>query len=168
MTTDEQTEHFRQWLRRFFKPHTRLAPTAISRKAGMGTSVLQGFLIEGGPSQRGLPRARTLAAIVPVLRTELQDQGYGNLARQCTTIRFLIEAGYLTRDDVLAYVEHEPPPGWIPIEHYLDGVALSLLTEQSRHSLLDFYRFLLHQDRPGTTQKPEADSDFEQARELAR
>jgi len=142
MTTDEQTEHFRQWLRRFFKPHTRLAPTAISRKAGMGTSVLQGFLIEGGPSQRGLPRARTLAVIVPVLHDELEKQAYRDLARECTIIRFLIESGYLTRDDVLAYVECEPPPGWMQRSMCLElgGLDLTPLSAEARLTLLNLSR----------------------------
>lgn len=121
----KREDTFREFIRQFFKPHTRLSPSAVSQEAGFSNSQLIAFLLpEGNSARRGLPRASTLAALARVLRKKLLERARTDLARQCTVIRFFIEAGYLMPGDVAEFLEVEGCPGWVKAQVILNVLEM--------------------------------------------
>jgi len=143
MDAQDRTEHFRQWLRRFFRPNTNVAPSRVSLDAGLSNSALTGFLLRSGPRQRGLPRADTLVAIVPILHHYLIESDYQALARECTVVRLLLEAGYLSRANLTEYLAIEGLPGWMQEADCVSGLDLHQLSPAHRWLLRELYLFLL-------------------------
>jgi hypothetical protein len=139
----DRIEHFRTWFAQFFKPHTSIAPSKISVEAGHANNLLLAlFADEDQSARRGIPRASTLAHLVPVLRQALAEEKRHDLLRECTLQRVLIEAGYVTRDDVAEFVRVEGLRGWMPKEDCL-GLDLTVLTPEARRTVEAMYKFQL-------------------------
>ncbi len=136
---DEHRERFRAFVTRFFKPNTPMPVTAVSMSAGFASNQLWACL----RSKRGVPRPASLRRLIPEMRRRLAALELWDLLRECTLVRFMIEAGYLTQEDVGQFLEAQGYQGWMRKTDCIQGLDLSALSAEGEALVRELYAYQL-------------------------
>jgi hypothetical protein len=116
-----------------------MAVTSVSVAVGFASNQLWGFLT----GRKGIPRPSSFRLLVPEMRRRLADLELPDLLRECTMVRFMIEAGHLSREDVGQFLEAEGYQGWMRKTECIQGVDLSILSLEGQALVRELYAYQL-------------------------
>lgn len=168
LTTTEDANRLRNWFLKYMRmqddfqpemPADRrfipsegwlVGPSQICREAKLNVSIGTRLFSDGESAKPYVPFPEYLSRLTRALRRLLEELGHPN-ARQVTEVRAFIEAGYLTKEQVGAFLEAEGLEGWMKEEDAFQLGALDLreLPPERKELLEEMYHFEILRQQTG-------------------
>jgi hypothetical protein len=118
-----------------------ISPSQLCDRAGVNVSLGTHLFGDGKSAKPYVPFLEYLRRLTYALRVMLRELGHPG-ADQATVIRAYIEAGYLSLEDVMDFMQAEGLEGWMKEADCL-GNKLEELSEEGRLVVQEMYKFQL-------------------------